>query len=195
MQWLVDYLERRRREMVLAEVRGRLLDIGCGNNRLVRSYGNGVGVDVHPWEGVDVVVRDTARLPFPNASFETVSFVACLNHIPNRGDVLREARRCLAPGGRLLATMIGPGISNLWHRIIRPWDDDQVDRGMRPGEVWGMTRRDMVCLLQEAGFRLAATNGFIFGLNTLYVCDLLSPKPSCSAGRSCVGPESAHAGV
>ena len=37
---------------VLPRVRGRLLDIGCGTNELVRRYGNGVGVDRihHGWK-------------------------------------------------------------------------------------------------------------------------------------------------
>src|SRR5436190_23591672 len=44
--------------------RGRVLDIGCGANNFVRSYGNGIGVDVANWEGCDLVVKDTAKLPF-----------------------------------------------------------------------------------------------------------------------------------
>jgi len=43
---------------------GRALDIGCGSNNYIRSYGNGIGVDVYPWDGVDVVVKDTSKLPF-----------------------------------------------------------------------------------------------------------------------------------
>jgi len=89
--------------VVLHAVRGRLLDIGCGTNRLVAQYrrggGDGVGVDVYPWPGVDQIVEDTSRLPYADATFDTISFVACINHIPNRIDVLREARRLLGPGG------------------------------------------------------------------------------------------------
>jgi SAM-dependent methyltransferase len=92
--------------MVRAAVRGRLLDVGCGPNRLVAEYrlagGDGVGVDVHPWPGVDNVVEDTAHLPFGDHSFDSITFVACLNHIPNRDAVLREVRRLIARDGRLL---------------------------------------------------------------------------------------------
>src|SRR5262249_4425778 len=91
--------------VVLNAARGRLLDIGCGTNRLVAQYrgggGDGVGVDVYPWEGVDLIVEDTSKLPYPDASFDTISFVACINHIPNRIDVLREAHRVLKPGGQV----------------------------------------------------------------------------------------------
>src|SRR5262249_54791920 len=80
--------------VVLRMVRGRLLDVGCGTNDLVRKYrefrGDGIGVDVYPWPNVDLVVEDTAKLPFPDNAFDTITFVACINHIPNRLEVLRE---------------------------------------------------------------------------------------------------------
>lgn len=169
MQFLVNYLERRRLEMVRAQVRGRLLDIGCGPNKLVKAYGNGIGVDVHPWPGVDQVVENSASLPFPDGSFDTVSFVACLNHIPNRHETLREAYRVLKPGGQLLATMITPTLSRIWHFVIRPWDEDQTDRGVKDGEVWGITRAGMTGLIEDAGFTDLQTVGFILGQNRLYV--------------------------
>jgi SAM-dependent methyltransferase len=162
--------------MVLAHVHGRLLDVGCGPNKLVKAHGDGVGVDVHPWPGVDQVVENSAKLPFEDGSFDSVSFVACLNHIPNRLDALREARRVLKPDGRLVATMITPTISVVWHRIIRPWDDDQTDRGMKAGEVWGISRREMVRLLEAAGFEKVEMHRFILGQNTLYVA-----KPKAGA--------------
>jgi len=169
MRALMNYLERRRIEMTLAHVKGRLLDIGCGNNRLVRTYGNGIGVDVYPWEGVDLVVQDSAKLPFPDKSFDTVSFVACLNHIPNRREVLREARRVLTDDGVVLATMIPPRISRLWHLVNAPWDTDQSERGMQPGEVYGLTSRQMRRLFAETGFELIEQHRFILWLNSLYV--------------------------
>ena len=93
---------------VLPEIRGRLLDIGAGPNTLVKLYGSGTGVDVFDWGGGALVVNDTAALPFPDRSFETIAFVACLNHIPNRQQVLHEAKRLLSPGGRVVMTMINP---------------------------------------------------------------------------------------
>jgi SAM-dependent methyltransferase len=166
---IVDNLENRRTKMVLAQTKGRLVDIGCGENRLVRQYGNGVGVDVYDWGDVDAVVADTADLPFPDGSFDTASFVACLNHIPNRLEVLKEARRCLTNDGRVVVTMISPTISVVWHRIIRRWDADQTERGMKSGEVWGLTPRQVYALLEGAGFRIIRHKRFVFWLNHLYV--------------------------
>jgi hypothetical protein len=66
---------------VIPHVRGRLLDVGCGANQLVRRYGDGLGVDVHPWANVDVLVSDCSTLELKSATYDTVTFVACLNHI------------------------------------------------------------------------------------------------------------------
>lgn len=168
-KWVVEALARERRERVRKHVKGRLLDIGCGDNLLVRAYGNGVGVDVVDWGDVDHVVEDTANLPFGDAEFDTVSFVACLNHIPNREDVLDEARRVLRPDGRLIATMIPPGISSVWHRIVHPWDPDQHGRHLHEGEVWGIKNEEMERMLSRHGFRIIHHERFIFRLNNLFV--------------------------
>ncbi len=46
----------------------------------------------------------TARLPFADASFDAIVCIDAMNHLPNRGDVLREWRRVLRPGRRALFT-------------------------------------------------------------------------------------------
>lgn len=166
------WLASRRVRAVLPHVKGRLLDLGCGGNHLTRAYrGRGVGVDVHPWPGVDVLVRDAAHLPFRDASFGTVTIVAALNHIPERRAALGEVRRVLAPGGRLVLTMIPPGLSRLWHFLRRPWDADQTERGMKPGEVYGLAARELARLLEDAGFRVVARRRFMLGANLLVVAE------------------------
>jgi SAM-dependent methyltransferase len=170
MRFLLRYADRRRFEMTLACVRGRLLDVACGRNELVRMYGQGVGVDIYPWPGVDVLIQDAQALPFADKTFDTVSFVACLNHIPHRLEALKEARRVLADDGVLLATMIPDFVSRLWHLVNRPWDEDQTDRGMQEGEVYGLNFRQMTKLLDDAGFDLLEHRRFVLKLNVLYIC-------------------------
>lgn len=162
-------IDEERLRYVLKYVRGKLLDIGCGENVLVKAYGNGVGVDVYPWPDVDVVVEDTARLPFDDNSFDSVSIVAALNHIPNRKDVLREARRVLKPTGRIILTMINPFVSVITHKIRYRHDPDQSERGMKEGEVWGFWKKDVVSLLLEAGFSDIKSQSFVWGLNRVYI--------------------------
>jgi SAM-dependent methyltransferase len=169
---LGEILARRRVKAVLPHISGRLLDVGCGSNRLVRHYANGVGVDVYPWPGADVIVNDTAALQWKSESFDTVTIVAALNHIPNRSAVLNECRRVLKPGGRLIITMLTPRTSRIWHWLRAPWDADQRDRGMQPGEVYGFTSAQLIELFHRAGFTLLSQERFMFGLNRVYVFGL-----------------------
>lgn len=156
----------------LPHCRGRLLDVGCGANRLVRRYaGQGWGVDVHPWPGIDQLISDSGDLPFAAGSFDTVAMLATLNHIVNRGAALAEAYRVLSPGGRLLVTMINPVVGWVAHRVRRRVDPDQLERGMGPGEVPGIWAWQVRRLAEAAGFRVVKTVPFVLGLNTLYVLE------------------------
>jgi len=169
------YLGTWRTRVVLPHVRGRLLDLGCGANHLVRQYGNGLGVDVCQWGDVDVVVEDAGKLPFKDASFDSATIVAALNHIPNRQQALRELHRVLRPGGLAITTMIPPRLSRVWHALRKPWDADQSERGMKEGEVYGLTASQVRQLLTSAGFRVQRQKRFMLGLNML----TLAQKPGC----------------
>jgi len=169
---LGEVLAKRRVRAVLPHISGRLLDVGCGSNRLVRHYANGVGVDVHPWPGADIIVDDTATLQWESGSFDTVTIIAALNHIPNRAAVLNECRRVLRPGGRVVITMLTPRTSRIWHWVRAPWDADQRERGMRPGEVYGFTTAQLLELFKEAGFTLLSQRRFMLGLNRVYIFGL-----------------------
>ena len=165
---------------VLPHVSGRLLDIGCGANELARRHGHGsLGVDVFQWGDVDLVVPDTAKLPYDDGSFDTVSILAALNHIPNRGEVLKEAYRVLRPGGRMILTMIPPTISQVWHFLRRPWDADQTERGMKDGEVWGLTPAAVNQLLTNAGFAVTTEKRFMLGINRLTIGE--KPRDAAAA--------------
>lgn len=153
-------------------IENRLLDIGCGTNQLVKKYrldgGVGLGIDVYPWKGVDKVVKDTSKLSFEDGSFDTITFVACINHIPNRKDVLTEAHRLLSKNGKIVITNLPPGISYIWHKIAF-WDKDQLERGMAEGEVWGLTKKQIITIFKFSGFKLIHYKRFSLGLNELYV--------------------------
>jgi len=188
-QWLL----RRRIRSVMPSIRGRLLDIGCGTNQLVRTYGGeGLGVDVYPWGEVDYVVDDSSDLPFEDGSFDTVTILAALNHIPNRAETLLEAHRLLADTGRLIITMIGPRISRLWHFLRKPWDPDQTECGMEDGEVFGFTSGAVRQMLTEAGFEIESQHRFMLGVNQTTVARKrprgfsVGPDKAMPIGSPCV---------
>ncbi|HEU4892682.1 MAG TPA: class I SAM-dependent methyltransferase [Vicinamibacterales bacterium] len=100
---------------------GRALEVGCGTGHWLRVLAN-AGVRV---AGVDVssrmlqrarsaapgcaVVRATAeRLPWCNGAFDRLYCVNALHHFDDRPGFVGEARRVLAPGGRLLTIGLDP---------------------------------------------------------------------------------------
>ena len=161
-------LEEERINAVFSYLRGRLLDIGAGPNTLVKRYGNGVGVDVFDWGGGTVIVENTSHLPFSDQSFDTITFIASLNHIPYRHAVLHEARRLLRPDGRLIITMINPLWGGIGH-FLWWYSEDKKRGGMKEGEVGGLWKGEILKLCRSAGLCLEVHRRFIFGLNNLYV--------------------------
>lgn len=170
MYSLTNLLRNWRVKLVLPNVTGRLLDIGCGNNQLVRSYdGKGTGVDVHDWGDVDLVIEDSANIPFEDGSFETITFIASLNHIPNREALLNEAYRLLSSSGILIITMIPPRVSLIWHKLRAGSDPDQIERNHHEHELWGITQHDVKKMINKAGFNVKSEIKFMGGLNTMTI--------------------------
>jgi SAM-dependent methyltransferase len=58
----------------------------------------------------EVVCGTTVALPFASASFDVVLAIDALHHVADLDVTLREARRVLAPGGRLIA--VEPNVLN-----------------------------------------------------------------------------------
>jgi SAM-dependent methyltransferase len=162
-------LARLRVDAVLPHIRGRVLDLGCGSNELVRRHRQGIGVDVHPWAGVNLIIEDSSKLPFEPHSFDAIALIASLNHIPNREDALDECRRVLRPDGRIVVTMLKPLTSRLWHWLRAPWDSDQRERGTKDGEVYGFTSRQLTRMFDRHGFELVSQHAFMLRFNRVYV--------------------------
>ncbi len=163
----MDLLESWRISKVAPLVEGRLLDVGCGFNNLVTRYGSGVGVDIYPWDGINVQIGDSALLPFPDACFDTATIVAALNHIPDRAETLLEIRRVLRSDGRLIVTMIGPKTGILAHLLFH--QDENVRGGIEPGEKKGMVWPEVIDLLEKSGFTIKQQIPFQLGLNRVFV--------------------------
>jgi RimJ/RimL family protein N-acetyltransferase/SAM-dependent methyltransferase len=86
------------------------VETGCGVVGL-DSHAQGVatGVRLAAERGVSGRVRlvegdASARLPFDDATFDAVTCIDAIHHLPDRSAALAECRRVLRPGGRLLYT-------------------------------------------------------------------------------------------
>lgn len=158
--------------MALKHTQGKALDVGCGANNYIRTYGNGTGVDVVAWEGADEVIEDAAKLPFKKGSYGTVTYLACLNHIPNREDAVKEAYRVLSDDGRVLITMITPKWGEFIHWWRRPHDPDERERHIdHDNELLGMSPAYINQILRNAGFKKIRRKRFVFGLNNLFIAE------------------------
>ncbi|MEJ5340403.1 MAG: methyltransferase domain-containing protein [Thermogutta sp.] len=177
-------LATERFDYVSRYVQGFCLDIGCGpGNRFIKEFcqNHGVGVDVYPYEGLEPenIVQDPTHLPFPDETFDTVTFIANLNHVPEpmRLPELAEAFRVLRPKGNIIVTMGSPIAEILVHQLVALYDkvlgtrvDIDSERGMVEGETYYLTPQQICTYLTQAGFVDIQRRRFWtqWGLNSLY---------------------------
>jgi SAM-dependent methyltransferase len=87
---------------------GRLLDAGAGNQPYREWYeprvDQVVAVDAAPIEGLSALAFAN-RLPFRDASFDTVLSTQVWEHVEDAGAAARETFRVLRPGGHLVVTV------------------------------------------------------------------------------------------
>jgi len=150
---------------------GRTLDVGCGYGHFMDTYGNGYGIDKVFTNNSRFVLGDATKIPFKDKTFDTVTFIASLNHIVDRDIALREAARILKDDGRILITMINPLIGFLAHKIIRKrCDSDQIRRRIGKKELLGLTESQIKTLVSCAGLKTVARKSILLYGNKLYIC-------------------------
>jgi len=101
----------------------RYLDVGCGTGEMTRALlrqapgARVIGIDpveamlalavgkarkAGRADAVEFVAADAEALPFPQGAFAGVVSAFCIRNIADRRQALREMRRVLVPGGRLV---------------------------------------------------------------------------------------------
>lgn len=184
-RWGLSSLASERFDYVAGEVVGYCLDVGCGrHNRFIKEYlfAQGKGIDVYPYEGLsdENVVEDLSRFPFEDLTFDSVTFIANINHVPrSQRDVeLGEAYRVLKTNGNIIITMGNPLAEILVHKVVWIYDkvfktnlDMDSERGMDDEEEYYLTDGEIISRLVNAGFEGVEKKYFVtqWGLNHLFV--------------------------
>jgi ubiquinone/menaquinone biosynthesis C-methylase UbiE len=167
----IGFLERVQlaggREWVGRRAHGRVLEVALGTGRSLPFYPAGVeltGVDLSAGmlaiarqraaelsRRVHLVEGDAERLPFADASFDTVLCALSLCSIPHPAVAIGEMRRVLGPGGRLLLL---DHIASTWPPVrAAQWLLERVTI-RTAGEHF--TRRQLP-LVRAAGFEIVET--------------------------------------
>ena len=165
VQWLTYRPEQ---DAVLRALRNgrheRLLDVGCGTGLLsarIRRELPGccvVGCDFSRGmlqraaakrPGVAWVRGDALRLPFADTSFDVLVSTEAFHWFPDQPAALTEFLRVLAPGGRLLVSLINPPVAAL-SRLTR------AGSALLGEPLYWPTRSRMRRQVEAAGFRVEA---------------------------------------
>jgi SAM-dependent methyltransferase len=132
----------------LPDVRGTALDVGCGAQPFRQLFHRSVqyiGIDTidakarFDYEVPDTVYYDGRAWPVDDGSVDFILCTEALEHVYDTRHFLAEARRCLAPSGRVLFTM---PFAARWHYI--------------PYDYWRFTPSSLKSILTEAGFSSVA---------------------------------------
>jgi SAM-dependent methyltransferase len=140
---------------LVTDRRPRILDVGCGtgaNLLMLSKYGDAEGVDVSEdalafcrERGLDKVKLGAGEeLPYEDGTFDLVTAFDVVEHMDDDLAGLREMRRVLRPGGRVL--LFVPAFMFLWGL------QDDVSHHRRRYRMSGLRR-----VLEEAGFEIERT--------------------------------------
>jgi SAM-dependent methyltransferase len=116
----------------------RVLDVGCGDRpyeELLSGAAEIVGFDVPGNPHADLHGSIDA-LPVADASFDIVLCLQVLEHVPDPAAAVRELRRVVRPGGRVLLSTHGvypfhPNPDDFWR-----WTHDGLERLFRDNGDW-----------------------------------------------------------
>jgi ubiquinone/menaquinone biosynthesis C-methylase UbiE len=130
------------RRQLLADARGRTIDLGAGTGANLGLYPAAVSelVLVEPdphmakklrhrlteaGNPAEPIEAPAERLPFEDASFDTAVFTLVLCTVPDPAAALVEVARVLRPGGRMLfiehVRSEDPGLARWQDRLEKPW--------------------------------------------------------------------------
>ncbi len=93
--------------LLARELRGELLDVGCGRQPYAGYFTHVTrqrGCDFDAARGDVAFACPADRIPLPEASLDSILCTEVLEHVPDPRAVWREFARVLKPGGKVLLT-------------------------------------------------------------------------------------------
>ncbi|WP_019889358.1 class I SAM-dependent methyltransferase [Streptomyces purpureus] len=129
----------------LSGVRGRVVDVGCGNGKFIQRLRDDrpelalLGLDIAPGilAGVPgpVAVADATRLPLATASVDAALALHMLYHVPDIPQAVRELSRVVARDGLVIAStnsdLDKAELDDLWQRAA----GDVLGTGRGPARI------------------------------------------------------------
>jgi SAM-dependent methyltransferase len=188
------------------EVGTRLLDVGCGpGGAALLAAGRGArvaGLDASPTsievarerlpEG-DFRVGDMETLPWPDASFEAVTYFNSLQFAGNPVNALTGARRVLVPGGRLGVVIWAPPEDSEQPRIFRAVGALAPPQPPGAPGPFALSSRGLVeSMLERADFRFEERGELpeiVEFPDAQAACDAMMPGSAASRAVQHVGEE------
>jgi SAM-dependent methyltransferase len=146
----------------------RVLDVGCGDGRFLAAMAK-LGATVEGLE-TDPVAAGLARrrtggvihevpledATLPAGTFDLVSLLHVLEHVPDPRATLTEAKRLLKPGGTLVLAL--PNAGSLEAKLFRAsWYPLDL-----PRHYWGFAPHTLTRLVEECGFEAPRVQHFPF---------------------------------
>ena len=178
---LRDHVRFVERALDEAEVRGRLLDVGCGGglllgmlrDRCFRVVGldNSAAAATIAWsrQHVPAVCGELEHAPLRAGSFAGVSMFHVLEHVHDPRAYVAAAHHLLAPGGRLIVQT--PDASSWQFRLLgRAWSGLDA-----PRHLYDFRARDIERLLESGGFTVLRRKHFSWRDNPAALASSLAP--------------------
>jgi ubiquinone/menaquinone biosynthesis C-methylase UbiE len=168
------------RERLISAAQGRVLEVGIGSGINMPFYGSQTHelIGLEPAPRLIAMAQDASAkaalpvrliegtseaIPLDNASVDTVVSTWTLCTIPDAVGALREMRRVLKPGGRLL--FVEHGLAP--ERNIQNWQNRLTPAWKRLGGGCHLNRA-IARLIEESGFRVERlSTGYLAGRNPL----------------------------
>jgi 2-polyprenyl-3-methyl-5-hydroxy-6-metoxy-1,4-benzoquinol methylase len=192
MKWLDRYLRDLRIRQAMPYIRegDRLLDVGCFDTTLLRRASPRVraAVGIDPLatplvEGNIRVVRGVldesaaAAHGLLPGSFDCITMLAVLEHVPDPAAMAARCAALLAPGGRIVITVPEAKVDHIL-AVLRTL---RLIHGMSLEEHHGYDTAQTRPVFEGAGLRTMAARKFEFGLNNLFVFERVGGAAELSA--------------